>query len=81
MDSERWFAVAVLAWVVVMSALFHYMAVSDLHRKAEDDNRDLRYEIGDLRRDVDAVKREIEYRADRHDRNVERLASEVRRRR
>ena len=83
MDAERWFAVALLAWVVIMTALFHYMAVSagirDLHWKVENDNRDLRYEISDLRRDVSAVQREIKFRAEQDDRDVERILYETRR--
>ena len=84
MDAERWwFAVVVLAWVVIMTALVHYMMVSgdirDLHRKTENDNRDLRYEIRDLRRDVGAVQREIEFHREQDDRDVDRLLSEIRR--
>lgn len=85
MDAERWFAVVVLAWVVIMSALFHYMVASgdvrDLHRKVENDNRDLRYEIRDLRRDVGAVQREIEFHREQDDRDVDRFLSEIRRNR
>ena len=83
MDAERWFAVVLLAWVVFISALFHYMVASgdvrDLHRKVENDNRGLRYEIRDLRRDVGAVQREIEFHREQDDRDVDRLLSEIRR--
>lgn len=84
MDAERlWFAMVVLAWVVIMTALFHYMMASgvvrDLHWKVENDNRDLRCEIRDLRRDVGAVQREIEFRREQDDRDVDRLLSEIRR--
>ena len=83
MDGDRWVAVALLVGVAVMTALFHYMAVSgdirDLHRKVDNDNRDLRYEIGDLRRDVGEVKREIEFRAEQDDWDVQRILSDLRR--
>ena len=42
---------------------------------------DLEYEIRDLRRDVGEVRREIEWRAEQDDRDVERLLYELRRRR
>ena len=83
MDGDRWVAVALLVGVVIMTALFHYQAVSadirDLHRKVSGDNRDLRYEISDLRRDVSAVQREIKFRAEQDDRDVERILYETRR--
>ena len=79
MDGERWFAVAFLAWLLIMTALVHYMTVSSDIRRVERDNRELRYEIGDLRRDVGAVQREIEFRAEQDDRDVDRLLSEMRR--
>lgn len=83
MDGDRWVAVALLVGVVIMTALFHYQAVSadirDLHRKVSGDIRELRFENGDLRRDIGEVQREIEFRGQQEDRDVDRLLSALRR--
>ena len=47
---------------------------SDLQRAIDDLRRNMQWEVG-------TVRREIGYRADRHDRDVERVESEARRRR
>ena len=76
MNEERWFAVLLLVVLVIATAVFHYTAVSfdiqDLHWKVKDDNRNLRNQIKSLRR-------EMEFRADRDDRDAERILYELRR--
>ena len=76
MNGDQWAAVGLVLYVVVMVGVVLFMTVSfttsDLRRDIAELQRDLQREVG-------AVKREIEYRADRHDRDVESLASEVRR--
>ena len=83
MDGERWSAVILLVWFVIITALFDYLLVSasirDLRWKLSDDNRALRSEIGDLRRDVGAVQREIESHREQNDREVEQIRYELRR--
>ena len=74
MNGDQWAAVGLVLYVVVAAAFVLFMALSFK-------TSDLRRDIADLQRDVGEVKREIEYRADRHDRDVERLASDVRRNR
>ena len=74
MDAERWLAVLLVVGIVILAAV-----VLDVN--ASSDFRDLEYEIRDLRRDVGEVRREIEWRAEQDDRDVERLLSELRRRR
>ena len=74
MDAERWLAVLLVVGIVILAAV-----VLDVN--ASSDLRDLEYEIRDLRRDVGEVRREIEWRAEQDDRDVERLLSELRRRR
>ena len=77
-NGDQWSAVALVLYVVIMVAVVLFMTVtfrtSDLRRDIADLRRDLQQEVG-------AVRREIEYRADRHDRDIERVLSEVRRRR
>ena len=72
MDGERWFAVAFLAWILIMTALVHYQALSS-------GVRDLGYQIRDLRRDVGAAQREIEFHREQNDRDADRILSELRR--
>ncbi len=72
---------AVLVYVVIIAAVALYFAVNDLRRDIENRDGELRREIkqrvGDLQREVGAVKREIEYRANRHDHDLERLLSQL----
>lgn len=59
-------------YVLIIAALLVCFAVSG-------SVRDLRYEIGDLRRDIGAVQRELEFRGEQDDRDVERILYELRR--
>ena len=74
MDAERWLAVLLVVGIVILAAVVLDVNVSS-------DFLDLEYEIRDLRRDVGEVRREIEWRAEQDDRDVERLLYELRRRR
>ena len=74
MDAERWLAVLLVVGIVILAAVVLDVNVSC-------DFLDLEYEIRDLRRDVGEVRREIEWRAEQDDRDVERLLYELRRRR
>ena len=74
MDAERWLAVLLVVGIVILAAVALDVNVSS-------DFLDLEYEIRDLRRDVGEVRREIEWRAEQDDRDVERLLYELRRRR
>ena len=74
MDAERWLAVLLVVGIVILAAVVRDVNVSS-------DFLDLEYEIRDLRRDVGEVRREIEWRAEQDDRDVERLLYELRRRR
>ena len=78
MNGDQSGAVGLVLCVVVAAAVVLVMTVTfktnDLRRDIAALQRDLQWE-----REVGAVKREIEYRADRHDRDVESLTYEVRR--
>ena len=74
MDAERWLAVLLVVGIVILAAVV-------LDANVSSDFLDLEYEIRDLRRDVGEVRREIEFRAEQDDRDVERLLYELRRRR
>ena len=80
--SELWMAVLVVVYVVVIAALVLYGEVSGLRSEIKYSNGDLRrdieYRISDLHREVGAVKREVEYRANAHARDLERLLSDRR---
>ena len=76
MTGEQWSAVGLVLYIGIAAAVAILMTVtfktSDLRRDVADLRRDLRQEVG-------TALREIEFRADRHDRDIERLLSEVRR--
>ena len=70
--SERWLPALVVIYVLIITALLVYFAVSGSVRH-------LQYEIGDLRRDIGGVERELEFRGEQDDRDVERILYELRR--
>lgn len=76
MNTDQWSAVGLVLYVVIAAAVIIFMTLtfktSDLRR----DVADLRRE---LEREVSTVRREIEYRADQHDRDLERVLAELRR--
>ena len=68
---EQGLPTEVLVFVVIIAAVALYFKMIDLRH-------DIEYRIRDLHREVGAVKREIEYRANAHDRDLERLLSDRR---
>ena len=76
MNGDQWSAVGLVLYVVIMAAVVLVMTVifrtSDLRRDIAELQRELQREVGAMRRDV-------EYRADRHDRDIERILAELRR--
>ena len=71
-ESDRWLPALMVIYVLVLTALLFYFAASS-------SVRNLRYEIGDLRRDIGEVQRELEFQREQDDRDVERILYELRR--
>ena len=65
MNTDQWSAVGIVLYVVMAAAVIIFMTLG--------------FKTSDLRRDIADLRREIEYRADRHDRDLERVLSELRR--
>ena len=78
MTGDQWSAVGLVLYVVVAAAVAILVTVIF---KAGDVQRDIAELQRVLQRESSDVRREIDYRADRHDRDIEMLVSEVRRRR
>lgn len=76
MNTDQWSAVGLVLYVVIAAAVIIFMTLSFK-------TSDLRRDVADLRRalepEVGTVQREIEYRGDRHDQDLERVLSDLRR--
>ena len=81
MNEGQWFGVVMLAYVVILAGMVLFFQSTDQTHELRRAIDAVRHEVGAVQRDVQALERDSEYRAEQDQRNVDRILSEIRRRR